>query len=1805
MRKKVISVLLAVIIILTGFVPGQRQTVYAESENDTVVINDETTSPSALSALVMPLATSASSGNFIAPIDPPDPNAILIHNAQELNEIINDLSASYRLVNDIDYTGIGDWIPIDNFTGSFDGQGYIIQGLPRALFRSIRGASVKNVGLIGGTGNLIQTAYSESEITNSFNARNTADASSNGGICSTINGYVQISYCYNTGSVSAYRIAGGIVGSAATGSLPFIEYSYNTGNVSVNNTFEDPAPHTAAGGIIGFAENGVNISNSYNTGNISNYSTGRVIYNTRTKSGGIVGTLSHGGRISNCYTTGSITCSSNPNTSFSIGTISGGIVPDDPTVQIKNCVVLSSPIRALGYETTAWMIGVTSFQNKANCLALSSTQLQAVNTSDDSNGRISVSESRQRSTYENIGWDFQNTWAIDSAINNGLPYFTKSSSQQGSLKISTDGTDLNGQIKVNDKLALTATIYDENGNAPFDLQENVTWTVSDPSIVSYELLADYGICSIEVTGLKEGQVAITAINTDGLSGSIRIEVIGNKRIEILPKDIDPLKTGEDINLYATIYDDNNQPLTDQSGITWTKSNDNVELLTTVNEPRALVEALKPGKTIISASTVDGLEDSVEIVVVDAQPWLEMEFSDNTEINYIKKADNTLLEIKTDLYINYKNVGKNLSDIPTQNEKDKAVAQTVYIKISSSNNVLFQDDGVQEVSLNKIFLNGLHYNESGIIGPIEATASDIPTDTDYLEIKVEAFMDDIKQEFNYIIPILSIEINMNPIYENNEFNTQIPLDITISNPSIDKFGNNCFVKKINNLDLSMDAKVMVPSNETFTTIRLHAGTIEPGNNYYESQNIKAPDSVDNIINPKKDARKIGALFIFLEAKASNYIINNNTYTFNTNADRFSFINPTHPDIKYDYYTYLWGDTVFARWLSLTNTLVNFCWGMCITDVYFKENNDIINSYLISGKNSENKTAKYISDLNLSSTSNKFIIDNLEELLNIMHLTQLDVKYIRQDTNNKNKIEEIYEKTNNYQQTGNNPIVIGVSGKDTKGKIKHHSILALRVVNYSTGSRIYVYDVNHPMDECYLTINRIGDSWEWEYTFFDNLTWGTNIPDSEITYREDFEQCFNYISTVNESRNLRIESENENFVLLTSDNPNFSIINSTGRSAIYSDGYLSESSIDNIYPITVYDLAKEGITNDTKEYVSMYIPYTEYIVTAENNEATRTTMLACNTQIDVTAPGKISRRISVSDNNINDTYAIIDSQGEEVPFSIIYSHDNQIAKNFNEISINGIASSPVRTQEIENGVKIIGANELSLHVLSDSSSWEKEINNISSQSDITVTVMEADGLLNLIIKADGKIIDEPVESNATLLSLTINKGTLFPDFNPYITNYTASVPNSLSEITINATSTDSSAKVTGIGIKTLVVGENRFEITVTAANDVRMIYTIIIKRLTETLTPSPSATTTPSPSATTTPSPSATATPSPSVTVIPSPSAIATPSPSATAAPSPSVTVTPSPSAIATPSPSAIATPSATTTPSPSAIATPSPSATTTPSPSATATPSPSATTTPSPSATATPLSTALPTKTTMPTLTPQYNSGGYRTYPAEPPTIVTPTLTPPISPSKMTVILSIDSKVYTKNGVQADFDVAPYIDSSTNRTMVPIRFIAEAFGASVNWQDDIKTDFIYLDGKSLSIALNQPLPNDMGTAVLVKDRLFVPVRYVSEQLGAKVDWNEATKTVTINFNNPVNLAGGYSADRSVTDEDLKVFNEAMNGLVGVSYKPTLVATQVVAGTNYRFTTTATPVVPNPVPFKAYVYIFKPLQGPTQLKEIVRG
>jgi len=110
-----------------------------------------------------------------------------------------------------------------------------------------------------------------------------------------------------------------------------------------------------------------------------------------------------------------------------------------------------------------------------------------------------------------------------------------------------------------------------------------------------------------------------------------------------------------------------------------------------------------------------------------------------------------------------------------------------------------------------------------------------------------------------------------------------------------------------------------------------------------------------------------------------------------------------------------------------------------------------------------------------------------------------------------------------------------------------------------------------------------------------------------------------------------------------------------------------------------------------------------------------------------------------------------------------------------------------------------------------------------------------------------------------------------------------------------------------------------------------------------------------------------------------------------------------------------------------------------------------------------------------------------------------------------------------NGALLTSALPPYIDSN-NRVMVPIRAISEALGANVEWDSAGKTISITKAGRRILLTINSATAkvngeiSKMDTVPLIKNnRTVVPVRYVGEFLDAKVHWNSNLQRVTISLN----------------------------------------------------------------------------------------
>src|SRR6056297_1740583 len=130
-------------------------------------------------------------------------------------------------------------------------------------------------------------------------------------------------------------------------------------------------------------------------------------------------------------------------------------------------------------------------------------------------------------------------------------------------------------------------------------------------------------------------------------------------------------------------------------------------------------------------------------------------------------------------------------------------------------------------------------------------------------------------------------------------------------------------------------------------------------------------------------------------------------------------------------------------------------------------------------------------------------------------------------------------------------------------------------------------------------------------------------------------------------------------------------------------------------------------------------------------------------------------------------------------------------------------------------------------------------------------------------------------------------------------------------------------------------------------------------------------------------------------------------------------------------------------------------------------------------------------------------------------------------SQTDISITPGEEIATVDGEEVVLDVPAKIIN--DRTMVPIRFVAESMGFFVEWDAENRTVII---GEDSQILL--PIESTTATvggveveldspAVIENDRTLVPVRFVSENLGAKVSWDEEARVAMIEYSEQLNKA----------------------------------------------------------------------------------
>lgn len=122
-----------------------------------------------------------------------------------------------------------------------------------------------------------------------------------------------------------------------------------------------------------------------------------------------------------------------------------------------------------------------------------------------------------------------------------------------------------------------------------------------------------------------------------------------------------------------------------------------------------------------------------------------------------------------------------------------------------------------------------------------------------------------------------------------------------------------------------------------------------------------------------------------------------------------------------------------------------------------------------------------------------------------------------------------------------------------------------------------------------------------------------------------------------------------------------------------------------------------------------------------------------------------------------------------------------------------------------------------------------------------------------------------------------------------------------------------------------------------------------------------------------------------------------------------------------------------------------------------------------------------------------------------------------------VSLQIDNPVMEVNGVETEIDqgrgTMPVV--TNGRTLVPIRAIIEAFGGEVGWDGTTGTVILTMDDDTIRLVINSNIAylNDKAETLdvapaVINDRTMLPIRFVAEGFNLGVAWDGSTRTVSV-------------------------------------------------------------------------------------------
>jgi predicted secreted protein len=136
-------------------------------------------------------------------------------------------------------------------------------------------------------------------------------------------------------------------------------------------------------------------------------------------------------------------------------------------------------------------------------------------------------------------------------------------------------------------------------------------------------------------------------------------------------------------------------------------------------------------------------------------------------------------------------------------------------------------------------------------------------------------------------------------------------------------------------------------------------------------------------------------------------------------------------------------------------------------------------------------------------------------------------------------------------------------------------------------------------------------------------------------------------------------------------------------------------------------------------------------------------------------------------------------------------------------------------------------------------------------------------------------------------------------------------------------------------------------------------------------------------------------------------------------------------------------------------------------------------------------------------------------------VLTFTTTAAPAAAKIVIVLTVGTNIVTVDGKATSVDAAPEIVNS--RTFVPIRFIAETFGSTVEWLPQSRGITITLGDTTIGLQIGKATAVINGNTIALEaapyiknSRTMVPLRVISESFGGDAVWDSTARTITISY-----------------------------------------------------------------------------------------